>query len=125
VFFATGDHFAESPLQNVKGYSQDEAFTRLAGTSAVKAMAVSSRLQIAGCGLSGPLVLDHVKRQLLAFSQAMHTGAFDRADVDENVGASVLRLNEAKTFLAVEPLHSTFSHRISFNRVRMAACATG
>ena len=52
--------------------------------------------------------------QLLAFVQLVHARALDRADMNENILASVIRLNETKTFLAVEPLHNSLTHRVFF-----------
>lgn len=40
----------------------------------------------------------------LSLVDAMQPGAFRSADVDEHVFAAVIRLDEAKTFLAVKPL---------------------
>jgi len=39
-------------------------------------------------------------------------GAFDRTDMQENILAAVVRLNEAETFLAVKPLHGSCRHGI-------------
>jgi len=39
-----------------------------------------------------------------------HSGAFDRADVDEDVLAAAIRLDEAEAFLAIEPLHGSLRH---------------
>src|SRR5215472_10164363 len=40
----------------------------------------------------------------------MHPGAFDRADVHEDILAAIIRLDEAEAFLAVEPLHGSSRH---------------
>jgi hypothetical protein len=42
--------------------------------------------------------------------EAGHAGAFDRADVNEDVFATALRLNEAEAFLAVKPLYNSLVH---------------
>jgi hypothetical protein len=62
--------------------------------------------------LSGPLVGDDFVADLLTFVKIVHSGAFDRTDMHENVLAAVVRLNEAETFLAVKPLHSSCRHGI-------------
>jgi|SRR6516162_3889605 len=46
----------------------------------------------------------------------MQSGAFHSANVDENVLATIIWLNEAKTLLAVEPLNNTCRHNLSFIR---------
>src|SRR5262249_22384449 len=65
-------------------------------------------LQIA-CGLLAPLGHD-VIADLLAFHEAAHTGALDRADVHEHVLAAIARLDESKAFLRIEELHGTCGH---------------
>jgi hypothetical protein len=40
----------------------------------------------------------------------MQPSALDSADVNENISATIVRLNKSKAFLAVEPLNSTCSH---------------
>ena len=42
---------------------------------------------------------------LLAFIEAMQTRTLNRADVDENVLAAAIGLNEAKSLRGIEPLH--------------------
>jgi hypothetical protein len=49
-------------------------------------------------------------RDLLSLVEAVHPGAFDGADVNENILTAVIRLDEAKSFLAVEPLHGSLRH---------------
>jgi hypothetical protein len=58
---------------------------------------------------------DELETHLVAFTQIIVTGAFDRADVDEGVAAAIVRLNEAKTFLAIEPFYGSRSHRVVFH----------
>jgi hypothetical protein len=72
----------------------------------------SDGAQIFSGRLAAPAVRDDVVRHLLALVEGVHAGAFDRADMNEDVLAAVLRLNEAKTLLAVKPLHSTRIHAI-------------
>ena len=59
------------------------------------------RLDIAYSDLAGAAVLLSIKRDLLAFHQSAHSGAFERGGVNEDVLAAVIRLNEAKAFLVV------------------------
>lgn len=64
---------------------------------------------------------DEFETHLVTFTQIIVAGAFDRADVNEGVAAAVIRLNEAKTFLGVEPFHGSRSHRVVFHE-ESAAC---
>jgi hypothetical protein len=66
--------------------------------------------QIARRGLTGSAVGDEIESDLLPFVEPGHPSALDRADVDEYVVAAVIRLDESKALLAVEPLHSSFNH---------------
>jgi hypothetical protein len=47
---------------------------------------------------------------LLAFVQRADPGALDGADMDEDVLAAVIGLNEAEAFLTVEPLDLAAGH---------------
>ena len=60
---------------------------------------VSDRLQLIRRTLTGAAVLHNVEAQLLSLAQIRHAGAFDGADVDENVRGAVVRLNESESFL--------------------------
>ena len=60
-----------------------------------------------GCRLAGAAVLLNLEIELLAFHQAGQTGALDGGDVDEDVLAAIVRLNEAEALGAVEPLNGT------------------
>jgi len=40
----------------------------------------------------------------------MHSGTLNCADVHKDVLAAVIRLNEAKALLAVEPFHGSLTH---------------
>jgi hypothetical protein len=98
--------------------------TSLASTSVVKAsMAVNLEFvtaeygcrldsaQIVSRGLSGLAIGDDFVADLLTFVEIAHSCAFDRAYVNENVLAAVVRLNEAETLLAIKPLYSSCRHR--------------
>jgi len=76
--------------------------------------------QIVSRGLSGPAVSYDFVADLLAFVEIVHSCAFDRADMHENVLAAVVRLYEAKTFLAVKPLHASCGHVSPFLGVRVS-----
>ena len=68
------------------------------------------RLQIFCGRLAGPAVSNHVERNLLSLIERAHAGAFNRADMNEDILASLVWLNEAKAFLAIKPLHSSRIH---------------
>src|SRR6478609_9034486 len=68
------------------------------------------RLEVDSCrpaALGGDLVAD-----LLAFVQAIEAGALDGADMDEDVLAALLRLDEAEALGGIEPLNSTSWHLV-------------
>jgi len=70
----------------------------------------SGGAQIVGRGLSGPSIRDNLVGDLLSLVEAAHPGALDGADMDENVLAAVIRLDEAKALLVVEPLYGSLRH---------------
>lgn len=45
---------------------------------------------------------------LLAFFQSFETLRLDRFEMNEQVGAAILRCNEPKALIIVEPLHGSF-----------------
>jgi hypothetical protein len=55
------------------------------------------------------LTLFHFEAHPVTFSKALKSGHVDSGVVNEHVATLVL-LNEAKTLLVVEPLHSTVYH---------------
>jgi hypothetical protein len=57
-------------------------------------------------------VRDDIECDLGAFGQRREAGPFDRRYRDENVLAAGVRLNEAITLLAVEPLHCPTRHDV-------------
>ena len=71
-----------------------------------------SGLQIIRRGFAGPSIGDDVVGDFLSLVEAVKSGALDGADVHEDILASVIGLDEAKTFLAVEPLHGSLRHEI-------------
>jgi len=71
----------------------------------------SDGAQIFSGRFAGPAVGDDVKADFLSLIEAAHTGAFNRADMNEDVIATVGGLNEAEALLAVKPLHNSCAHR--------------
>src|SRR6185295_10655850 len=69
--------------------------------------------QIFRSRFTGPAVCNDFKGNLLSLVEGAHAGAFDCADMNEDILASLVRLNEAETLLAVKPLHSSRVHRRS------------
>src|ERR1019366_686886 len=67
-------------------------------------------LYVDGRGLSLLWVALFVKRHLLSFIQAAQTSTLDGAYVNENVGATTVRLNKPETLCRVEPLHGAVRH---------------
>jgi hypothetical protein len=70
----------------------------------------SGGLQIVRRRFSGPSVGDNLIKDLLSLVEAVHPSALDGADVHENILAAVIGLDEAKAFLAVEPLYGSLRH---------------
>src|SRR5882724_4103015 len=65
----------------------------------------SGRFQVGGRLLAGPLVSLGVVADFLAFVKTANAGAFDGGDMNEDVFAASIRLNETIAFLGVKPLH--------------------
>ena len=83
-----------------------------AGTSAVIG-AVECRLdclQLVGCHLARLVVADHFVAELLPFHDVPHSGALDGRDMNEDVGAAVVRLDEAEALGGVEPFYCAGAH---------------
>src|ERR1700759_2606295 len=49
----------------------------------------------------------------LTFAQVAHSGALNGADVHDHILAAIVRLNEAKALLRIEPFDGTGSHDCS------------
>src|SRR5215467_5213366 len=103
------------PCRSVRG--QSRAFSAPSGGS-----------QVLGRRLSGLAVGNDLEGDFLAFLELVEAGALDRADVDEDVLAAVLRLDESVALLRVEPLHGSFGHgvlvfhmRVDLSRARCTA----
>jgi len=66
------------------------------------------------CGaLSSSAVGHDFEADFLAFVEPMHPGPLDSGDVDENILAPVIRLDETKTLAGVKELYDTGRHRDS------------
>ena len=68
------------------------------------------RSQIFSARLSALRISLGLEGDLLPFGQSMKARTLDRADVNKYVRPPIVRLNKAKAFLAVEPLHNTRRH---------------
>jgi hypothetical protein len=66
--------------------------------------------QVFGGRFAAAAVGHNVKGDLLSLVESAHSGAFDRADMDEDILVAVFRLNEAEALLAIEPLHGSLVH---------------
>jgi hypothetical protein len=76
----------------------------------------SDGAQILGRGFASLSIDDLFEFDLLSLAQPAHPGAFNRADMHENILAAIVRLNETETFLAVEPLYGSSRHKtLSFS----------
>src|SRR6266568_3450075 len=64
---------------------------------------LSGCLQVLGRRLTGLAVGYNLEGDLLALLELIESGALDRADMDENVGAAILRLDKSVALLGVEP----------------------
>ena len=68
------------------------------------------RLDVAHGDLATAAVFLGVEGNLLALDQSTHAGALERGGMDEDVLASVIRLNEAEAFLIVIKFHGARIH---------------
>ena len=90
----------------------------LASTSVVKALwlcgsyrdGYQAERRLSAADFTCPSIGNDLERDLLPLIEAVHPGAFDRADVDEDVVAAFIRLNESEAFLAVKPLDCSRRH---------------
>src|SRR5579863_9161455 len=73
------------------------------------------------------LVRDFFVFDDLPFIETAEACSLDRRDMDKNIFAAALRLNESVALLRIEPLHGTFSHQPAPNGslpivIRQDAC---
>src|SRR3954452_4809452 len=66
--------------------------------------------QILGGRFAAGEVRRYVVGNLMWLIEGANSGAFDRADVHEDILVAILRLNETEALLAVEPLHRSLGH---------------
>jgi len=66
--------------------------------------------QIIRRGFAGPAVCYDLERNLLSLVEGAQAGTFNRADMNEDILAALVRLNEAKALLVIEPFHCSRSH---------------
>jgi len=78
----------------------------------------SGGLEVVRRGLASLSICNKVKSNLLSLVEAVETGALNGADVHEDILAAIVRLDEAKAFLAVEPLYGSLRHE-NFFQVRV------
>src|SRR6202046_1531794 len=99
----------KSPRRNARGspwFTNHRQYIRGRRSSRT----LSDGLQIAGRNLAALAVSDLVVGQLVAFIQRAHSGPLDSRDMDKNVLAAVIGLNETVAFFAVEPFHCSRIH---------------
>src|ERR1700694_235310 len=68
--------------------------------------------QIVGRRLARAAIGYDLVADLLAFAQRTKSGALYRADVNEHVVATVIRLNEAEALGCVKPFHGSHAHGV-------------
>src|SRR5690606_37849665 len=66
--------------------------------------------QVIGGRLAGPLVLDDLVVDLLAFIETVEARALNSRDVNEHVRPTLVGLDESIALLTVEPLDGTCCH---------------
>jgi hypothetical protein len=81
------------------------------GLHVTDAYSASKHLKVSGIRLTA--LGDDVELDLLALIQARKPGALDRADVDEDILRTVIRLNEAETLLGIKPFNFAGWHNFS------------
>lgn len=82
---------------------------------------IAQNLQITGRNL--PAAVHEGEFQFLTFGQSFKTGTLHRADVDEDIFAAVIALNEAETLIRIEELYSALGLSNDLRR-HSAATAT-
>ena len=79
-------------------------------------------LQLAGGHLARLVIALQLEADLLAFDEIAHAGAFDGRDVNEDIGAAVVRLNEAEALGGIEPFYCAGGHDEPFlSNMRISA----
>jgi hypothetical protein len=75
-------------------------------------------LEIAGGHLTRLVISLQFEADLLAFDEFAHARAFDSRDMDERIGAAVVRLNETEAFGGIEPFNCASGHDEPFHNSR-------
>ncbi len=73
--------------------------------------------EITGSGLARATIDQDLVRDRLAFGELIDASALDSTDVDENVLAAVVGLDESVALLTIEPLYSAACHFESLSTV--------
>ncbi|CVI21193.1 conserved hypothetical protein [Agrobacterium tumefaciens str. B6] len=90
-----------------------------ASTSVVKGKhRPSGSLQIAGRHFSRLVVALKLEADLLTFDEFAHACALNGGDVDERIGAAIVRLNEAEALGGIEPFNCASGHDEPFHSNR-------
>jgi hypothetical protein len=76
-----------------------------------------SSLKVASRHLARLVVAFHLEANLLAFDDFTHTSALYSGNVNENVRAAVVRLNEAEAFRGIKPFYSASGHNEPFHSI--------
>lgn len=83
------------------------------------------RLQLASGRLAAPRIALDLEAELLAFLDRAEACAFDGADVDEDILAAIIGLDEAEALGGVEPFHGADCHKYSLSGVSSRALNLG
>ena len=78
----------------------------------------SGSLQVAGRHLARLAVALQFVADLLAFDEFAHSGALDGRNMDERIGAAVVRLNEAEALGGIKPFNCASGHDEPFHSNR-------
>src|SRR6185437_11469929 len=95
-----------APMRAEESEGPDEPTLRLGG---------SAGLQVGRGVLAAARIFLQLETDLLAFVKRSQAGAFHCRDVNEDVAAAVVGLDEAEALLAVEPLDCAGRHRLSLS----------
>jgi hypothetical protein len=89
-----------------------EAFSREADTGSRNENASNLKLdaEVFRAGLAALAVDLRFERDLLTFIERAQASTFDGADMNENVGAAIVGLDESEALGCVKPLHCSGSH---------------
>jgi hypothetical protein len=74
-----------------------------------------SGLKVASRHFAGLAVTLQIETDLLAFDELAHSGAFNGRDMDERIGAAIVRLNEAEALGGIEPFNCASGHDEPFH----------